>query len=211
MSETAKTVRKKAPFGVDLDGDIITLPGKSVESMLGMFAHLESVALRRAHDPAHGSHAVKPKQPLPKYQVFEEGSVEKISFRELGRQVLHSAKGQVAVLQKRVHHMQSLILINSWNVAEDLWADLLPDCKTPMFELNFLEELWTINPERLDVGGWTLVRHWQQFVLIQAEIEVLLARRQSLIHLSDIIEGHLGLWLKRFEQILEKLDDYSAN
>jgi hypothetical protein len=76
--------------------------------------------------------------------------------------------------------------------------------------LNFLEELWDIRPDQLEVGGWTLVRHWQQFVLIQAEIEVLLARRQSLMHLSDIVEGHLGLWLQKFGEILEKLDEHSA-
>ena len=88
-----------------------------------------------------------------------------------------------------------------------MWAELLPDCKTPLFELNFLEELWGICPDNLEAGGWSLTRHWQQFVLIQAEVEVLIARRQSLLQLSDTLEGHLGLWLKRFTDILEKLDE----
>jgi len=77
-------------------------------------------------------------------------------------------------------------------------------------ESPFLEELWGICPDNLEVGGWTLTRHWQQFVLIQAEVEVLLARRQSLLQLSDTLEGHLGLWLKRFADILAKLDEKSA-
>jgi|GEM_PF-1498176 len=212
MSEATK-IRGKKPFTVDLDGKIVTLPGKSLESMMGMFAHLESVALRRSHDVSairKNTGSSKKQDSMPKYPVFEEGNVEKISFRELGRQVIRSAHGQVISLQHRAHHVQSLVLINSWPTAEKLWGDLLPDCKTPLFELNFLEELWGIIPEQLDVGGWTLVRHWQQFVLIQAEVEVLLARRQSLLHLSDIIEGHLGLWLKRFEDILNKLDEYSV-
>lgn len=212
MSEATKQ-RSKIPFRVNLDGQIVTLPGKSLESMLGMFAHLESVAIRRSKDASYlasKKSSSKIKQPLPKYKAFEEGPVEKVSFRELGRQVIRSALGQVTVLQGRTQQMQALILINNWQIAEKMWSDLLPDCKTPLFELNFLEELWGIIPDQLDVGGWTLVRHWQQFVLIQAEIEVLLARRQSLMHLSDIVEGHLGLWLKRFEDILKKLDEYSA-
>ncbi len=203
------------PFRVDLDQDIVTLPGRSLESMLGMFAHLESIAIRRANNMVLSRktafNSPKPSSALPKFQAFEEGAPERISFRELGRQVISAAQGQVKVLQARAQELHSLVLINNWQVAERLWADLLPDCKTPLFELNFLEELWGIKPDQLEVGGWTLVRHWQQFILIQAEVEVLLARRQSLMHLSDILEGHLGLWLKRFEDILNKLDEQSCS
>jgi hypothetical protein len=213
MSESVKTAAKN-PFLIDLDGEIVTLPGKSLESMMGMFAHLESLTLRRVKNapraPAVGENA-KGSPALPKFQPFDRGEAERISFRGLGRQVIRAAQSQVCNLQTRTQHIQSLVLINNWKVADELWAELLPDCKTPLFELNFLEELWGISPDQWEVvDGWSLTRHWQQFVLIQAEVEVLLARRQSLLELSDTLEGHLGLWLKRFGEILEKLDEKSA-
>jgi len=209
MSEMVKTPDAN-PFLIRLDGEIVTLPGKSLESMMGMFAHLENLALRRGKIPGAGTGASKPPANSSKQNTCREGEEERISYRELGRQVIRAAQTQIGVLQTRAQDIQSLILINSWPVADQLWAELLPDCKTPLFELNFLEELWGICPDNLEVGGWTLTRHWQQFVLIQAEVEVLLARRQSLLQLSDTLEGHLGLWLKRFADILAKLDEKSA-
>ena len=212
MSDSVNTVGKN-PFLINLDGEIVTLPGKSLESMLGMFAHLENLALRRAktQPAAAAAETAKSAPALPKYQPFDTGEAERISFRELGRQVMRAAQIQVRTLQIRNQEIQSLVLINNWKVADELWAELLPDCKTPLFELNFLEELWGINPDQWEiVDGWSLTRHWQQFVLIQAEVEVLLARRQSVLELSDTLEGHLGLWLKRFGDILDKLDEKSA-
>lgn len=209
MSETVK-VTGPNPFLIHLDGEIATMPGRSLESMMGIFAHLESLALRRGKISGVFPGGTKPAGNLPKSNGFAEGEVERISFRELGRQVIRAAQTQIRFLQSRTQEVQSLILINNWAVADQLWAELLPDCKTPLFELNFLEELWGISPDHLEAGGWTLTRHWQQFVLIQAEVEVLLARRQSLLQLSDTLEGHLGLWLKRFADILNKLDEKSA-
>jgi hypothetical protein len=209
MSEMVKTPGPH-PFLINLDGEIVTLPGKSLESMMGMFAHLESLSLRRGKISGAFVGAPKPLANAPKQNAFGDGELERISYRELGRQVIRAAQTQIRVLQTRAQEIQSLILINNWPVADQLWAELLPDCKTPLFELNFLEELWGISPDNLEVGGWTLTRHWQQFVLIQAEVEVLLARRQSLLQLSDTLEGHLGLWLKRFADILDKLDEKSS-
>jgi len=211
MSDAVKT-SGKSPFRVELDGEIVNLPGRSLEAMLGMFAHLESMALRRAKSSSlfsTASDAAKTHPPMPKRQPFDDGRMERISFRELGRQVIRAAQGQVQGLQQRTDEMQALVLINNWPIAEKLWAELLADAKTPLFELNFLEELWGICPEQFEVGGGSLIRHWQQFVLLQAEVEVLLARRQSLLRLSDTLEGHLSPWLKQFREILEKLDEKS--
>jgi hypothetical protein len=209
MSDTVKKTRP-SPFLINLDGEIVTLPGRSVESMLGMFAHLESLSARRGNQTRAKSLNSKPSsapaQMIPKPEAFV---AQRVSFRELGRQVIRAAQSQVRILKSRVEEMQSLVLINHWTVAERLWVEFLPDCKTPLYELNFLEELWGIHPERLAVEGWSLTRHWQQFVLIQAEIEVLLARRQSIVQLSDTLEGQLIAWLKRFHDILEKLDEKS--
>jgi hypothetical protein len=211
MSDVLKA-REKTPFQINLDWEVLTLPGRSLESVVGMFAHLESLAARRTRSAganSPGSDAARGHPALPKRQPFDDGVRERISFRDLGRQVIRTARAQVRSLQARTEEMQSLVLINQWTTADRLWAELLPDCKTPLFELNFLEELWGIRPDQLEVGGWSLIRHWQQFVLIQAEVEVLLARRQSLVELSDALEGHLGLWLKRFDEILGKLDEKS--
>jgi len=211
MSDILKA-RENSPFQVNLDWEVVTLPGRSLESIMGMFAHLESLAARRLKTPdAHssGTDSTRGHPALPKRQPYDNGVRERISFRDLGRQIIRAARGQVRSLQARTQEMQSLVLINEWATADRLWAGLLPDCKTPLFELNFLEELWGIRADQLEVGGWSLIRHWQQFVLIQAEVEVLLARRQSIVELSDALEGHLGLWLKRFDEILGKLDEKS--
>ena len=129
MSERVKSKAKK-PFLVNLDGEIITLPGKSLESMMGMFAHLESLTLRRGKSPGRTSGSVpagKATPALPKFQPFDGGEAERISYRELGRQVIRAGKAQVSILQARVQEIQSLVIINNWNVAETLWAELLPD------------------------------------------------------------------------------------
>ncbi len=149
----------KNPFRVELDGEIVNLPGRSLEAMLGMFAHLESLALRRAKISSlfsTGSDVSKTHPAVPKRQPFDDGRMERISFRELGRQVIRAAQGQVQGLQMRTEEMQSLVLINNWSIAERLWAELLAECKTPLFELNFLEELWGISPEQFEA--------WRQFV-----------------------------------------------
>lgn len=211
MSGRAKTA-PKIQFRTDLDGEIASLPGRSVKSVLGFFAHLENLA-RHPEGAASVLRKINPGRPGPvvvKNQWTEEPAMGSISFRALGRQVIRAALGQLRGLQERLHEVQSLVLINDWAVAERLWAGLVPDCKTPLFEMSFLEELWGMNPEQLRVGGWSLARQWHQFVLIQAEVEVLLGRRRSLVSLSDTMEKDLGLWLRRFVELLELLDEASA-
>lgn len=211
MSDTLKSP-EKSPFQINLDGEALTLPGRSGESLAGMFAHLESLAARRngrsaANHPAGETPRANPA--LPGCHRPGDGARERISFRHLGHQVIRAARSQVAFLQARTEEIQSLVLLNHWSTANRLWAELLRECKTPLFELNFLEELWGIQPDQLEVGGRSLTSHWQQFVLIQAEVEVLLARRQSLVELSDALEWRLGPWLRQFDEILGTLDEKS--
>jgi hypothetical protein len=208
---TKHRVRKL--FRIDLDGEIITLPGQGLKSMLGFFAHLESLARRTESNAAPALKGAGPGKAFP--GLWTEAATggqmgERISFRELGRQVIRAAQCQVRALQERLEAVQSLVLINDWAVAEHLWAKLAPDCKTPLFEMGFIEELWGISADQLQVDGWSLTRQWQQFVLIQAEVEVLLGRRRSLVELSDMLERDLGRWLGKFVNLLEKLDEESA-
>jgi hypothetical protein len=191
MSNLMKTTGLN-PFRVNLDAEAATLPGKSLESMLALFIHCQRRGLQ---NDGGGSQ--------------ESADGERLSFRVVGRQILRAAQEQVDVLQERTAAIQTLVLINNWKVAERLWAELLPDCKTPLLELNFLQELWGIIPDRLEAGDWSLHRHGQQFILIHAKVELILSRQQSLLELSDTLERHLGHWLKQFEKILEKLNEKS--
>ena len=206
MSDTTREPSKK-PFLVELDDEVVTWPGRSLNSMLEIFSHLEHLASRR------GRERRRPRNPAEAAEAASSpaGGMEEsaVSFRELGRQVIRSANAQVAALQTRAQEAQSLVLINNWVVAERLWQGLLAECKTPLLELNFLEELWGIRAGP-QAGGWLLAPHWHQFVLIQAEIEILLSRRENLAELSDAFGKHLGHWLQRFEGILERLDEESA-
>ncbi len=83
------------------------------------------------------------------------------------------------------------------------------DCKTPLYEISFLEDLWGFDPSSLVVNGWSVTRHRRQFVLIQADIGILLARQQSLLELSNTLERDLGCWLGHFAKILDRLDEES--
>jgi len=204
MSDTKQISAKL--FQVNLDGEIIALPWRSLKSVLGILEHFESLA--KCQERNYG--AVLKKRPAARdSSKTPKRQSEATCYRELGRQVIRTAKSQVRVLQGRTLEVQSLVLINNWGVAERLWTELLMGCKTPLFELNFLEELWGIKADRLEVEGWSLSRHWHQFVLIQAEVEIVLARRQNLMQLSDTLEAQLGTWLARFGEILEKLDEES--
>jgi len=190
-----------------LDREVTTLPPRSLRSILGIFAHLESLPVSGAGTAFR--FAQKTSTPSSANSPVSTEATGKVSFRQLGRQVIGAAKRQVEGLQNRLERAASLVLINDWPVADRLWAEFLPACRIPLFELNFLEELWEVNPEQLEVAGGSLARHWHQFVLIQAEVELLLARRRSLVELSDTLERDLGRWLARFAEILEALDEAS--
>lgn len=175
-----------------------------------LFAHLAAQAARQGqncHFSEESGTATESQHLFIKPP--REGSSRRISYRELGRQVLGAARAQVRTLRARVQEVQTTVLINDWKKAEELWAALLADCKTPLFGLGFLEELWGIRPGQPELE-WSLTRNWHQFIIIEAEIEIHLARRQSLLELSNVLERRLGDWLRRFGEILERIDEESA-
>src|SRR5579859_794911 len=210
MSDVIKPASQRL-FRADLDAQIIGLPGRSLRSMLGIFAQLESRA-RRERNPfamdesappaqAHAGSSGKP--------ALEGDWPKDTTYRELGRQVIRTMQSQVHALQARTLEIQSLLLINPWPAARLLCAELLADCATPLCELSFLEDLWGVCPGPLAMEGCPLARHWHQFIALQAEVDLLLARGRSLMELSDIMERHLGLWLAQFDEILGILDEKS--
>jgi hypothetical protein len=206
MSDTAKHSAQNL-FRIDLDREISSLPARTLQSLRELFLQLERSAVLRERTSAAMETSVSAGNPgLPSCNPAANGVM---AFREMGRGVLATVKAQVRTLLIRAQEVQAVILINDWRTAGRLWAGLLNDCKMPLAELEFLEELWGIRPSRLEVDGWSLTRHRHHFVLIRAEIEIQLARRRSLLELSDAVERHLGDWLRRFEAILERLDEES--
>ena len=199
-------------FRTDLDAKVPALPGRSAKSVLGLFAHLEGLARRHEgfETILKKSGPGRARRAVVKNVSAEETLQAPISFRDLGRAVIRAAQSQLAGLQHRLCEVQSLVLINNWAVADRLWAGLLPDCKTPLYEIGFVEELWGLNPDELVSEGWSLTRQWHEFVLIQAEFEILLGRRRSLVEFSDALERDLGRWLSKFGEFLEILDEASA-
>ncbi len=211
MATTAKK-RSKPIFRADLNAEITTLPIRTLKSVAEIFLHLENLAIRQSRD--RGSlwgheQLAKVQELLSSNQPIEPGVFGGFRFRELGRQVLATARAQVSALQATTCETQALILINGWKVAERLWTGLQADCRTPLYEINFLEDLWGFDPAQLIVNGWSYTRHRRQFVLIQADIGILLARQQSLMELSNTLERDLGCWLAKFAKILDKLDEES--
>jgi hypothetical protein len=195
-----------------LDSEVSPLSGRSLKSVLVFFAHLENLARRGDLEHLAASERLSSRRLRVRSGPGEreEPRSDKVSFRALGRQVIRAAQSQVRALQDRLQRAASLILINDWVVAEQLWAEMVPDCRTPLFELSFVEELWGVSPDELRVNGWSVTRQWHEFVLLQAEFELLLGRRRSLLALSDALERDLGHWLRRFAELLEKLDEASA-
>src|ERR1700722_13877417 len=124
--------RARKLFRIDLDNEIIALPGRGLKSVLGLFAHLENLAKRTEADAAPALKGIGPAKAFPVVSVDPTAAAqmaERVSFRELGRQVVRAAHCQVWALQERLEAVQSLVLINDWAVAERLWAKLAPDCK----------------------------------------------------------------------------------
>jgi len=120
---TKQRVRKL--FRIDLDSEIIALPGRGLKSVLGLFAHLENLARRTETDAApafKGIRSAKAFSVMSGDLAAGGQMAERISFRELGRQVIRAAHCQVRALQERLEAVQSLVLINDWAVAERLWA-----------------------------------------------------------------------------------------
>jgi hypothetical protein len=207
MSDATKN-SAQSPFRSNLDREVTTLPTRTLRSLRELFMQLErSAVLREKTSPA----ALEGQCPAsaPAFLPTPAGEGANMPLRELGRAVLATAKAQVRALLTRTFEVQALMLINDWRSAGRLWVALLNDCKLPLAEVDFLEELWGIRSSRIEVNGWSLTRHRHHFVLIRAEIEIQLARRRNLLELSDAVERHLGDWLRRFEDILEKLDEES--
>ena len=200
----------KPPFRVDLDRPITTWPGGSLQSLSAIFVHLEKVA-RRQHREANSiwenENVAKLHELLSGNHLLEPGQQPGLRFRDLGRQIIETAGAQVEVLQNRAYEVQSLLLINDWTVAKRLWPPLQAECRTPLYELNFLEDLWGFDPPQMAANS----RHRRQFVLIQADVRMLLARQESLLDLSNTLERDLGCWLTHFGKILQKLDEESLS
>ena len=212
MSTTAKK-RNKQVFKSDLSAEITTLPGRTLKSVADLLIHLENLAVRQRRNSCclwDNENVARVQDLLSTTQPIEPGAFGGFRFGELGRQLIGTARAQVAALQARTCEVQALMLINGWQVAERLWLPLQADCKTPLYEMNFLEDLWGFDPAQLIVNGWSLARHRRQFVLIQADIGIFLARQHSLMELSNTLERDLGCWLLQFAKILDKLDDESA-
>jgi hypothetical protein len=200
----------KPPFRVDLDSEITTWPGSSLQSLAAVFVHLEKLAVRQNQSAAaiwENENVAKLHELLSGRPLDETGRNGSLSYRELGRQIIETAKAQVDVLQARAHEVQSLILINNWPVAKRLWSPLQSECRTPLYELNFIEDLWGFDQAQITANA----RHRRQFVLIQADVRMLLARQESLLELSNTLERDLGCWLTHFRRILDKLDEDSAS
>lgn len=200
----------KPPFRADLDSLITTWPGGSLQSLSAIFVHLEKMALRQnreANSMWENENVVKLHDLLAGNHLMELGRHAGLRFRDLGRQILETAEAQVQVLQDRAHEVQSLLLINDWPVAKRLWPPLQAECRTPLYELNFLEDLWGFDQAQMTANS----RHRRQFVLIQAEVRMLLARQESLLDLSNTLERDLGCWLTHFGKILQKLDEESLS
>ncbi len=195
-------------FRVDLDSPITTWPGCSLQSLSAIFVHLEKTAIRQNRDAAsvwENENVVRLHELLSGSQFSEPGQNGGLRFRDLGRQIIDTANAQVEVLQNRAYEVQSLLLINDWPVAKRLWPPLQAECRTPLYELNFLEDLWGFDQAQMAANS----RHRRQFVLIQADVRMLLARQESLLDLSNTLERDLGCWLTHFGKILQKLDDES--
>ena len=195
-------------FRVDLDSEITSWPGSSLQSLSAVFVHLEKMAVRQNRGAGaiwENENVVRLHDLLSGSQMMVGGRNGGLCFRDLGRQIIETAQAQVEVLENRAHEVQSLLLINDWPVAKRLWPPLQAECRTPLYELNFLEDLWGFDSHQMAANA----RHRRQFVLIQADVRMLLARQESLLDLSNTLERDLGCWLTHFGKILHKLDDES--
>jgi len=200
----------KPAFRVDLDSEITTWPGSSLQSLSAIFVHLEKMAVRQNREAGsiwENENVAKLHELLSGSQLLEAGPHGGLRYRDLGRQIIETAKAQVQVLQNRAHEVQSLLLINDWPVAKRLWLGLQAECRTPLYELNFLEDLWGFEQPHMAANS----RHRRQFVLIQADVRMLLARQESLLDLSNTLERDLGCWLTHFGKILQNLDEESLS
>lgn len=200
----------RGAFRVEMDSEITTWPGSSLQSLATVFVHLEKLAVRQ--NQAAGSiweneNVAKLHDLLSGRQLPDTARNGGLSYRQLGRQIIETAKAQVQALERRASEVQSLILINDWAVAKRLWNPLQSECRTPLYELNFIEDLWGFDQNQIAANS----RHRRQFVLIQADVRMLLARQECLLELSNTLERDLGCWLTHFAKILDRLDEDSAS
>lgn len=179
-----------------------------------VFQYLEALALRNERVLSNvmvDGVQMRPAEARLASGGFKSLKADSVTFDELGRQMVRAVRGRIGELQERVKGMQFLVLINNWDVAQWLWWELVPDFKTPMIELSFLQELWGSRLDQLKLRDRTLVQHWDMIGPIHAEIEMLLQRQESLVSLSDILERKLGPWLHQLGEFLERLDVEKSN
>lgn len=210
---TNDVMAKSEQRTVTLDGRPVELESRR-QSLRDVFQYLESLALR--HERVLSSVLVDGVQVAPSEARISNGSfhsirADSLTFDELGRQMVRAVRTRVNELRERVKGMQFLVLINNWEVAQWLWWELVPDFKTPMIELSFLQELWGARLDQLKIHDRNVVQHWDMIGPIHAEIEMLLQRQESLVNLSDALERKLGPWLMQLGEYLERLDVQTSN
>ena len=199
---------------ITLDGQSIALPQECKRSLRDIFSYLEQLAVQQdrilASVSVDGTTVAAPCLQSPS-QTFQQIEANSISLNDLGSHVLLVARDQVQQLLSRVEAIQMLVLINDWPVAQQLWCDLVPDFKTPMLELSFLQELWGERLSATKIGDKSLAQHWDQIGRIQAEVELVLTRRQDILDFSDILEKRLLPWLKLLLSFLNQLQDSACS
>jgi hypothetical protein len=194
-----------SPFGTDLDKAVGILPSRSLRALTALFKHLEGVARKGRKSRCLPDEAESSERSTVPVGLKADGS-DSIQLRDVGRQIISAAAAQIRLLELRAEESQFLLLINDWETAERIWLSLESDCRTPLYELSLLENLWDIDPGAFRVDGVSIERHRQKFVLIQLYIKMLLSNRENLLELSNTLETDLGCWLDQFARILDKLE-----
>lgn len=91
-------MQAKPPFRMDLDSPITIWPGGSLQSLSAIFVHLEKMAVRQNREAGsiwENENVVKLHDLLSGNHRMEPGRPAGLSFRDLGRQIVETAKAQV--------------------------------------------------------------------------------------------------------------------
>ncbi len=210
MPIEAQNSTKKSGLQVILDGKRLTVPPQAASSFRELFSYLEQMAIQGQRVLSSVCvDGIEVRSPGLKaaWEPFQQVEANTISFQDLGHHVVSVAREQVGNLLSRVEAVHMVVLINDWPVAQRLWWELVPDFKTPMLELSFLQELWGDRLRDFRVGTQSLAEHWDQIGQIQAELELTLQRRNDLVEFSDLLERRLLPWLRDLHCALGKLNE----
>ena len=193
----------RAAVEVMLDGLPVDLPSEH-RSLNALRCHLETLALEKQRilcSLSVDGEMVNLALPLPNQGTFFRVEAATVTLEEMPLLLLRKAFQQTIYARECVETALTLVLINSGDVAREVWWDLAKKLKEPVLTLSLLPD--DICGSASAGASLTQLRKWQleQVATIIRDVGATCCSEDT-IPLSDALENRVLPWLQKLSELI---------